>query len=318
MTRFGSFAALCKDIPMPWCNLFVRQLSKHSPQTLLPPSSNFTLAPVGVNPSCAINRISQPGSFGGTSLGNIAQIIACAACFFFVVFLIIKVSRRRAAVGRVEFRIFLMIYLLSLPLNLLTTGSVLKQGSLPLVILTAVHAGVVAALFWALLANGIVSTQVVEDGTLSSLIPFYALIIAFFAATTYISLDVALTITHSFGPSNPPEDLESIPLFVLTNIWPGAATLIFFAIMLYIILGILREIRPIWFYILAFTIFVLSQLDYYLLSKTICVGTKAKIDGLFVATLLETAAVGVLYLGWTSITEDAWDENDYYRNSIGL
>lgn len=63
-----------------------------------------------------------------------------------------------------------MIYLLSLPLNLLTTGSVLKQGSLPLVILTAVHAGVVAALFWALLANGIVSTQVVEDGTLSSLI----------------------------------------------------------------------------------------------------------------------------------------------------
>jgi hypothetical protein len=37
-------------------------------------------------------------------------------------------------------------------------------------VLTAIHAGLVAALFWALLANGIVATQVVEDGTPSSLI----------------------------------------------------------------------------------------------------------------------------------------------------
>lgn len=32
------------------------------------------------------------------------------------------------------------------------------------------EAGLVAALFWALLANGLVATQMVEDGTLSSLI----------------------------------------------------------------------------------------------------------------------------------------------------
>jgi Chitin synthase export chaperone len=72
--------------------------------------------------------------------------------------------------GRSEFRIFLALYLVSLPLQLLTTGSVIQQGSTGLVVLTALHAGVIAALFWALLGNAIISTQLVEDGTLSSLI----------------------------------------------------------------------------------------------------------------------------------------------------
>ncbi|KAF5341052.1 hypothetical protein D9611_006152 [Ephemerocybe angulata] len=74
--------------------------------------------------------------------------------------------------GRIELRSFLTLYLLTLPLQLLSTGALLAQGSTALVVLTAVHAGMVAALFWTLLANAIVATQVVEDGTLSSLIVF--------------------------------------------------------------------------------------------------------------------------------------------------
>lgn len=150
--------------------------------------------------------------------------------------------------GRSEFRLFLFLYLISLPFQLLTTGAVLQQGSTTLVVLTAIHAGIVAALFWTLLGNAIVSTQVVEDGTLSSLIvrlshitprraipsfcdrlnfspqlqPLCVFTLAFLGVTTYISLDVALTITTTFGPSEPPSALHSIPLFVLTSIWPGA------------------------------------------------------------------------------------------------
>jgi len=63
-----------------------------------------------------------------------------------------------------------LLYLLSLPLQLLTTGSLLQQGSKALIILTSIHARLVVALFWGLLANALVATQVVEDGTLSSLI----------------------------------------------------------------------------------------------------------------------------------------------------
>ena len=52
--------------------------------------------------------------------------------------------------------------------------------------------------------------------------PFDFFAAAFFAATTYIALDVGFSFTGTFGPSNPPEALHSIPLFVLTSIWPGA------------------------------------------------------------------------------------------------
>ncbi len=52
--------------------------------------------------------------------------------------------------------------------------------------------------------------------------PFNFFVLAFFAATTYISLDVGFTFTSVFGPSNPTVDLNSIALFVLTSIWPAA------------------------------------------------------------------------------------------------
>lgn len=81
--------------------------------------------------------------------------------------------------------IFLVLYLISLPLQLLTTGSLLQQGSTPLVVLTAIHAGVVVALFWALLANAIVATQVVEDGSVASL------------AVRLAKISIFLPITHS-------------------------------------------------------------------------------------------------------------------------
>ncbi|KAI0695038.1 chitin synthase III catalytic subunit [Cytidiella melzeri] len=310
MTGFGDFETLCHTVPSyPWCNLFYRQLQRHNPDVLQGTSANPKIASVGINPECGIPFVAVQGS-----LANIANIIACGVSAIFIVYLVWATSRRKAAVGRVELRLFLVLYLLTLPLQVLTTGAFLEQGSTALTVLTAIHAGLVAATFWALLANGIVSTQVVEDGTLSSIIPFSFFIIAFFAATTYISLDVGLTITSAFGPSNPPESLHSIPLFVLTTIWPGAAALLYFGLMLYIVLGILNEVRPMWYYVLSAILFVLSQLDFFLLNKVICKGVSShKIDGSFVATILETAAVGVLYLAWRSITEEEWNEPAYYQ-----
>lgn len=40
--------------------------------------------------------------------------------------------------------------------------------------------------------------------------------------------------------------------------------------MAYIVLGVLNEVRPMWFYVLSAVLFVLSQLDYFLLNKIIC------------------------------------------------
>ncbi|ETW75644.1 hypothetical protein HETIRDRAFT_446634 [Heterobasidion irregulare TC 32-1] len=308
MTRFGDFSPLCSNTPSyPWCNLFYRQLEHHSSSALTGVSADPNSAPVGINPTCGILRAGHQGS-----LGNIANVVACGISILVVLGLIIMTGRRKAAVGRVELRYFFIMYFISLPLQIITTGSFLEQGSTALTVLTAIHAGIMAAAFWALLGNAIVATQVVEDGTLSSIIPFSFLTIAFFAATTYISLDVAFTFTHTFGPSNPPNALHSVPLFVFTSIWPAVAAILYLGIMTYIVVGVLNEVRPVWYYVLAAVLFVLSQLDYFLLNNVICQGTSAKVDGSFVATVLETAAVGVLYLAWKNITEESWDEDIYY------
>jgi hypothetical protein len=308
MTRFGDFAILCRQTPSyPWCNLFYRQLLDKAPTLLTGVSEDPKSAPVGVNPECGIPNAGSDGS-----LANIANILACAFCMVFVGLLIVWASRRKAAVGRIEIRVFFILYFLTLPLQLITTGSFIEQGSTSLVIISAIHAGVVVALFWALLANALVATQVVEDGTLSSLVPFYFLSLSFFAATTYISLDVGLGFTKTLGISTPPQSLHSIPLFVLTSIWPPLAAILYFAIMAYIVLAILNEIRPMWYYTLSAALFILSQLDYFLLNEIICRGSSQKIDGSFVATLLETGAVGVLFLAWKNITEEYWNDDPYY------
>jgi hypothetical protein len=67
-------------------------------------------------------------------------------------------------IGRVELRAFLVVYLFTLPLQLITTGSFLEQGSTALVVFTA------TMLFWTLLGNAVIATQIVEDGTPSSLV----------------------------------------------------------------------------------------------------------------------------------------------------
>lgn len=59
-------------------------------------------------------------------------------------------------IARIELLYFLTLYLVSIPLQLVTTSSFLHQGSTALIAVTAVHAGIVAALFWCLLGECIV------------------------------------------------------------------------------------------------------------------------------------------------------------------
>ncbi|KIK55549.1 hypothetical protein GYMLUDRAFT_76488 [Collybiopsis luxurians FD-317 M1] len=311
MSRFGDFGDICSNTPSyTWCNLFYRQLSNpksNLTHLLTGLSADSNTAPVGVNLSCGIPRVGTDGS-----IGNIANIIVCALSMVVMIGLLFLTERRKAAVGRVELRNMLVLYLITLPLQLLTNGSLLEQGSTGLVVLTAIHAAVVATLFWALLANALVSLQVVEDGTMASLAPFFIFSLIVFVATLYISLDVALGFTHVLGPSSDPGELRSIPLFILTSLWPGVAAVAYFGIMLYVILGMLKEARPTLHYILAAVLFIFSQLAWFLLGKVLCNASGSKIDGSFIATILETAAVAFVFLGWRGITEDDWDDKLYF------
>ncbi|KXN86851.1 Chitin synthase export chaperone [Leucoagaricus sp. SymC.cos] len=309
MVGFGDFQPLCNWTPSyTWCNLFYRQLLDRSPDTLQGPSVDPQSAPVGVNPRCGIPRVGHDGS-----VSNVANIAACGVSILVTALLIFLCNRRKAAVGRWELRTFLVVYLITLPFQILTNGSLLPQGSTALVVLTAIHAGLVVALFWLLITNAIVATQWIEDGTMTSIAPLSILALILFGGTLYICLDIGFGVTETLGGlSNPPERIKSIPLFVLTSIWPIVSIIIYLALMSYIVLHVLNETRPMWYYLLSITLFVLAQLAWFLLSRVICRGSNQKIDGSFIATVLETAAVGMLFLAWRSITEETWDDGFEY------
>ena len=82
-----------------------------------------------------------------------------------------------------------------------------------------------------------------------------------------------------------------------------SAAFLYFILMMWIVGRILRERRPLVYYFLAGILFILAQLAYFLLSRTICDGSNAKVDGSFIATALETVTVIMLYLAWQGITE---------------
>lgn len=297
---FGSFVYMCRNTgSYAFCNLFWRQLSNAN--FTLPPTS---VAPVGINPRCGIPHANN-GRFG-----NVANIVVCALSMILIIYLSQRANRRRAAVGRIEVRAMLMLYAVSLVSQAITTASILEQGSIPLLILTAVHAGVVAAFFWTLFATALVATQYVEDGTPSSLIPYYGLAIIFFLITTYIASDTAFSFTNLFK-SNPARDLKSIGLFILLIIWPLVAVSLYFVTMSTIVVRVLGEKKPLLYYIGALLVFAGSQTVYFLLGTPICLGSNQFIDSAFIATALETAAVGILFLAWKDITESDWEDQVY-------
>lgn len=111
MSSFGDFAPLCTHTPSyPWCNLFYTQISRHNASVFSGSSASASSAPVGINPVCGILRVgaSRDGSGGdgisgetgtGQSLGNVAQVVACALSLVFMIWLIWATGRRKAAVG---------------------------------------------------------------------------------------------------------------------------------------------------------------------------------------------------------------------------
>lgn len=54
------------------------------------------------------------------------------------------------------------------------------------------------------------------------------------------------------------------------SLFPRSAAILYFAIMTYVVLAMLNEVRPMWYFVLAAVLFILSQLDFFLLSKVIC------------------------------------------------
>lgn len=60
-----------------------------------------------------------------------------------------------------------------------------------------------------------------------------------------------------------------------------SSVIIYLVIMSYIVLQVLNEMRPLWYYILSAALFVLAQLAWFLLGKVICKVRPRKIFDIF-------------------------------------
>ncbi|KAF5354423.1 hypothetical protein D9758_010722 [Tetrapyrgos nigripes] len=110
--------------------------------TLTPPHS-YKVSPrmqCQHQPVCGIPKLGKEGS-----IGNRANLVVCVLSMLAITVVIWLMERRKAAVGHIK--LHNICYFLTLPLQILTTGSFLEQGSTVPVILTAIHSGF-RACFW--------------------------------------------------------------------------------------------------------------------------------------------------------------------------
>lgn len=166
--------------------------------------------------------------------------------------------------------------------------------------------------------------QILDDGTPISLGLILLSGIAFFVGTGYIALDTAFSYTHTFVSSLSDPDNRNIALYVLYQLWPLICLVGFFLLETVLVLRVLGEKKPMCmccpipitacvllisnlvYLMAAALLFALGQIFQYVISTHICQGTHGKIDGALFETLFTLLSVVMIWVFWSSITEDDW------------
>lgn len=247
-------------------------------------------------------------SLGGNPtryLANLGAILVDGLAVLITLFLLWRSNRKRAAVGRREIQLFLLGYIIISICDIFTVGGIplnddARRG------FTAVHLAAIAATFWILMLNGLVGFQLIDDGTPLSVILVLGSAAAVFIGTGYISLDTAFDWTghfsgNSYGPLH-----RNIGLYVLYQLLPCVAIFVFLVLETILVLRVLQEKRPMIWLLGAGLFFAIGQIFQYVISIHICRPTNGAIDGNFFQALFDLLAVIMIWIFWSSITEDDW------------
>lgn len=144
-----------------------------------------------------------------------------------------------------------------------------------------------------------------DDGTPLSLGLLIGSSLAFLIGVGYVALDAGFSFTHfwdsSYGGTN-----KSYALYVLYLLLPLVWIVFYLALETVLVLRILGETRPILFLAAAAISFAVGQIFDFLVSPYICNGTNGAIDGALFQTLFTLGSVVLVWLFWSSITEDDW------------
>jgi len=171
---------------------------------------------------------------------------------------------------------------------------------------SAAHIALIASTFWMLLLNGLVGYQLLDDGTLVSIGMVLLSAAAFFIGTGYIALDTAFSWTgywedDSYGPNH-----RNIALYVLYQLCPLVFAFLYFILESILVLRVLGERRPMIWLAAAALLFAIGQIFQYVISIHICRPTTGAIDGNFFQALFNVLSVVMVWVFWSSITEDDW------------
>lgn len=170
---------------------------------------------------------------------------------------------------------------------------------------SAIHIGAIAATTWILFLNGIVGYQLMDDGTPFSLGLLLGSSLLFLIGVGYIALDTGFSFTSYWADSLEGNN-RHIALYVLYLLLPLLWIVLYFLLETVLVLRVLGETRPMLFLVAAAVAFAAGQVFDFVVSPYICNGTAGKIDGALFETLFTLVAVVLVWLFWSSITEDDW------------
>jgi hypothetical protein len=163
----------------------------------------------------------------------------------------------------------------------------------------------IIATTWILMLNALVGYQVVDDGTPLSLGLMAGSAAILFGGTLYITLATGFRWNTIWESSyNLPN--RHIALYVLYQLVPLIFLVAFYVLEAVLVLRILGEKRPMIYLTAALVLFAIGQIFNYVISSYICRGTSGAIDGALFQTLFTLLAVVMVWIFWSSITEDDW------------
>lgn len=284
-TEFGNFHDFCRDSTLPVCNL----LSEKHDQ-----NGNWG--------GCELTGISLSG---GRHLGNLGSIILAGVAIATAGFLLLRSEKKRAAVGRREMQLFLIGYII------ISICEIFSVGEFPLnstvrIAFSAIHIGMIIATCWILMLNAVVGYQIIDDGTPLSLALIALSAGILLVGTGYIALDTGLSWTGYWDDSYKSPDNRNIALYVLYQLVPLIFIVAFLVLETILVIRILGETRPMIYLAAAALLFAIGQVFNYAVSKYICEGSSGKVDGSLFQTFFTLLAVIMIWIFWSSITEDDW------------
>ncbi|KAG2170635.1 hypothetical protein VTO58DRAFT_106464 [Aureobasidium pullulans] len=289
-TQYGNFHDFCRDTgslrsTLPVCNLFSESQSRGG--------NGFG--------GCDLVGFSVGGS---RRLANLGSIIIDGIAIALSLFLIWRSNRKRAAVGRREMQLFLLGFIIISFCEIFTIGGFTLDGAVRKGF-SAVHIAAIVATTWILLMNGAVGYQFLDDGTFASLALIFGSAVILFVGTGYIALDTGFSWTGYWDDTLIAPN-RSYSLYTLYQLVPLVFLSIFFILEAVIVVRVLGEIRPMFYLVAAMLLFAIGQIFQYVISVHLCNATNGAINGGLFESLFTLLAVVMIWVFWSSITEDDW------------